>query len=247
MGSISVKEYFTKITNWVKKPKVTNSTAVDTFYVAERSDTDVKIGFGVGSGGSRNGLWSYGNSRWLIFGDGDKTRLGHTDQSLSSIYIGKYSVLDLVYPVGSIYMSTVSTDPGTLFGGTWVQIPVSRTLVSAGSSSQTSVYLVNEKGGATTTSYTPAGTNAGTAISVDQMPSHGHKTLYENSGGGYSGGFKYVSGTNTGGLSGSTSLTSSYVNPTGGGKTHTHTFTGTKANIDIMQPWYAVYMWRRTE
>lgn len=32
------------------------------------------------------------------------------------------SVFDLIYPVGSIYMSVNSTDPGTLFGGTWVQI-----------------------------------------------------------------------------------------------------------------------------
>ena len=28
------------------------------------------------------------------------------------------SLLD-VYPVGAIYMSTSSTDPGSIFGGTW--------------------------------------------------------------------------------------------------------------------------------
>lgn len=32
------------------------------------------------------------------------------------------SLLDLFHPVGSIYTSTVSTDPGDLFGGTWEQI-----------------------------------------------------------------------------------------------------------------------------
>ena len=32
-------------------------------------------------------------------------------------------VLDSVYPVGSIYMSLSSTDPGTLFGGSWTAIP----------------------------------------------------------------------------------------------------------------------------
>ena len=31
-------------------------------------------------------------------------------------------VLDLVYPVGSIYMSVNATNPSTLFGGTWEQI-----------------------------------------------------------------------------------------------------------------------------
>lgn len=32
------------------------------------------------------------------------------------------SILDFIYPVGSIYMSVNSADPGTLFGGTWERI-----------------------------------------------------------------------------------------------------------------------------
>ena len=38
------------------------------------------------------------------------------------------SLLD-VYPVGSIYISANSTNPGTLFGGTWVAFATGRTLV----------------------------------------------------------------------------------------------------------------------
>lgn len=41
------------------------------------------------------------------------------------------SIIDLIYPVGSIYMSVNSADPGTLFGGTWKQIK-DRFLLSAG-------------------------------------------------------------------------------------------------------------------
>lgn len=35
---------------------------------------------------------------------------------------GYSSLLDMIYPVGSIYWSFNSTSPATLFGGTWVQI-----------------------------------------------------------------------------------------------------------------------------
>lgn len=41
------------------------------------------------------------------------------------------SLIDFIYPVGSIYMSVNSADPGTLFGGTWQQIK-DRFLLSAG-------------------------------------------------------------------------------------------------------------------
>ena len=41
------------------------------------------------------------------------------------------SITDLIYPVGSVYISVNSTDPGTLFGGTWQQIK-DRFLLSAG-------------------------------------------------------------------------------------------------------------------
>lgn len=39
-----------------------------------------------------------------------------------TIIVGEKTLLDIIYPVGSIYMSSQPTDPGTLFGGTWTQI-----------------------------------------------------------------------------------------------------------------------------
>lgn len=47
--------------------------------------------------------------------------------------INKDFILDFTYPVGSIYMSVNSTNPSTLFGGTWERIQ-GRFLLGASSS-----------------------------------------------------------------------------------------------------------------
>lgn len=47
------------------------------------------------------------------------TVLQTTGQSTTAVMSQK-AVTDAIWPVGSIYMSVSSTDPGDLFGGTWV-------------------------------------------------------------------------------------------------------------------------------
>ena len=66
-------------------------------------------------------------------------------------------LLNLVYPVGSIYWSSNDTDPGTLFGGTWQQIK-DMFVLAAGDS-----YSVNSTGGEKTHTLT-----------IDEIPSHDH-------------------------------------------------------------------------
>lgn len=75
------------------------------------------------------------------------------------------TVLDKVYPVGSIYMSVNSTNPKTLFGGTWVQIK-DRFLLAAGTT---------YKAGAT-------GGEAAHTLTASEMPSHNHAVYYPNAG-----------------------------------------------------------------
>lgn len=76
------------------------------------------------------------------------------------------TVLDKVYPVGAIYMSVNSTNPKTLFGGTWVQIK-DRFLLAAGTT---------YKAGAT-------GGEATHTLTVDEIPNHQHVLWYPNEGG----------------------------------------------------------------
>lgn len=49
----------------------------------------------------------------------------------TSLEISGKTIADIIYPVGSIYLSVNNTDPSTLFGGTWVQIK-DQFLLSAG-------------------------------------------------------------------------------------------------------------------
>ena len=72
-------------------------------------------------------------------------------------------IIDIVYPVGSIYISVVSTNPGTLFGvGTWTAFGAGKTLVGL-DSGDTAFDTVEETGGAKTHTLT-----------TDEMPSHTH-------------------------------------------------------------------------
>lgn len=74
-----------------------------------------------------------------------------------SLEINGKTVFDMVYPVGSVYVSVNSTSPATLFGGTWVQIK-DKFLLSAGDT-----YKVGATGGEATH-----------VLTVDEMPRHNH-------------------------------------------------------------------------
>lgn len=87
-----------------------------------------------------------------------------SNNPVSNKVIKKYvdNMVDLIYPVGSIYMSANDTSPSILFGGEWERIK-DRFLLSAGDT-----YSAGSTGGSATHTLT-----------VDEMPSHeGH--LYAN-------------------------------------------------------------------
>ena len=66
-------------------------------------------------------------------------------------------IVDLIYPVGSLYLSVSSTSPATLFGGIWTRIK-DRFLLAAGD-----VYSAGATGG-----------EAAHTLTTDEMPSHRH-------------------------------------------------------------------------
>ena len=73
-----------------------------------------------------------------------------------TIYVGDKKLIDIIYPVGSLYISTQDISPASLFGGEWTQVKGAFP------------YL-------TTTGFT--GTTAGSnthTLTTAQMPSHSH-------------------------------------------------------------------------
>ena len=85
--------------------------------------------------------------------------------------IAKYApMLDTmkkIYPVGSIYISTVSTNPATLFGfGTWEAMPAGRVLLAQGESDWGTTYEAGSTGGEATHQLT-----------VGELPSHNHVAI----------------------------------------------------------------------
>jgi hypothetical protein len=67
------------------------------------------------------------------------------------------ATVDMIYPVGAIYMSVNSTNPSTIFGGTWEQLK-DRFLLGAGST-----YTAGNTGGSATHTLT-----------AEQIPAHTH-------------------------------------------------------------------------
>ena len=80
----------------------------------------------------------YGSSGQTLMSDGTNCYWGTPPATIN---------FDDIYPVGSIYMSVNSTDPGTLFGGTWEQIE-DKFLLAAGST-----YSAGKSGGTSTHSH----------------------------------------------------------------------------------------------
>lgn len=147
--------------------------------------------------------------------------------------ITKSDLLNMVYPVGSIYMSVENNSPQNFLGGTWTPL-YDRMLVGAGNS-----YAVNSTGGskdATIVAHTHT-------ASIASSGAHSHTTAALATTGSKSGSLaeaftKY----------GSTRNIRIPFSGTDGAHTHTPTIasTGVSATNANMPPYLGVYMWKRT-
>ena len=128
--------------------------------------------------------------------------------------------LNLVYPIGAIYLSLNNTNPGTLFGGTWEQLK-DRFLLGAGDS-----YSVGSTGGAATHTLT-----------VNEMPNHRHIGI------GIDG--VYVFGWDKGNFTGTNWMTQLNQNDKNIADRVQTGYTGGSQAHNNMPPYLTVYMWKR--
>ena len=148
--------------------------------------------------------------------------------------VGKMSQVLNAYPVGSIYMSVNSTNPGNLFGGTWEQIQ-GRFLLGQGSG-----YSAGATGG-----------EANHALLDSEMPSHRHwitAASYDDGNGTGTGANNQYYGlwADAGSYSaddswGNYGRYSAWAGGNGSGQAHRDVVAHNN-----MPPYLVVYIWKRT-
>ena len=160
--------------------------------------------------------------------------------------IAKYApMLDTmkkIYPVGSIYMSTVSTNPATLFGfGTWEAMPAGHVLLAQGKSSWGTTYNAGSTGGEATHQLT-----------VGELPAHNH-TASTNTTGNHTHQFQLYGPNGNTNMNFPSDFDTNYARNKGttlSAGNHSHTIninnTGSSQSHNNMQPYLTVYMWKRT-
>ncbi len=196
-GNIYIEWYYTPDT---KRWETIGSTTADLTGYYTKEETDSEIGIPVSYA-----VWQtmtpeqQNTGNWFVYGIPDeyvtasKADVQEVSDDLSDLKTQVNGLVDLFYPVGSIFMSTDSTNPGERFTGTtWVAWGSGRVPVGV-DENDTDFDTAEETGGAKSHSYTPAGSVsqptfsgtaaslahsgggvADTALTVAQLPSHNH-------------------------------------------------------------------------
>ena len=153
-----------------------------------------------------------------------------------ALQVGGKTLLDMVYPVGSIYLSVSGTDPQTMFGGTWARLE-DVFLLAAGAKH-------------------PAGSTGGEeahTITEGEMPSHGNHLMqgrmYQELAENASNDSSYRSNTlylTKKAFASTGNINRGWKDWNGGEMYPAGTLKGGGNPHNNMPPYLAVYTWKRT-
>lgn len=153
-----------------------------------------------------------------------------------ALQVGGKTLLDMVYPVGSIYLSVSGTDPQTLFGGTWARLE--------------DVFLL--AAGAEHAAGSTGGEEMHT-LTVGEMPSHGNHLMqgrmYQELADNASNDSSYRSNTLYLGknvFASTGNINRGWKDWNGGEMYPAGTLKGGGNPHNNMPPYLAVYTWKRT-
>ena len=164
--------------------------------------------------------------------------LGVTDRALTGVSINGRSLLNHIYPVGSIYMSTSATNPTNFFGGTWVAWGAGR--VPVGFNGGDGNFNSSEKTGGSKTINIQHNHGLSNARAAVGRADSSLSTMSYTSGGNphnvyFDREFSYYGGI-SGGSKHATDTSLIYGNTNNGGSTA----------ASVLQPYIVCYMWKRT-
>ena len=150
----------TILSDYLTKSEIDN-ISMDGYYNSTEIDTLLDTKLDISDAPDVSDVVRKSPTQGLIKNDGtiDTSTFLTQHQDISG-KLNTSDLLDLVYPVGAIYMSVNSASPATLFGGTWERLQ-NRFLVGASD----------------TISYISAGQTGGSetvTLTTDEMPSHTH-------------------------------------------------------------------------
>lgn len=133
------------------------------------------------------------------------------------------AVVERDHPVGSLYISENATSPAELYGGTWERIE-GKFIMGA-----SDTYPAGSTGGSATHTQTQ-----------DEIAMHRHIQSMQDGLGSFS---RWVSGSSGGNYGYVSNINTEYV---GSGSTVVTTEnSGNNNPMDILNPYYSMYIWRR--
>ena len=155
-----------------------------------------------------------------------------------SIVHGRQLLADIIYPVGSIYISTININPSTYYGGEWEPFATGKTLVGIDTNDSDFNEIEKTGGQNELQEHTHELSGNGAHSHTTQgRTSSGSTTpaIFESFAG--AGGTRNVSVPRSGSNGGHTHT----INSTGGGTSYTDS-----PDNGNLQPYIVVYMWKRT-
>ena len=180
------------------------------------------------------------NDTNALYNTNVKTSQTNSDTDVYSCNYVNTQLINIIYPVGSIYMSVNNINPSALFGGTWTSWGAGKVPVGV-DESDTDFNTVEKTGGAKTHTLT-----------AQELASHNHNGTTDFAGehahtfNGYAPNRMATGNSDYAFVSNPQSHTD-VIDASG---THQHTFTtnntGGNQPHNNIQPYITCYMWKRT-